>query len=201
MRPTAATRRELADLSADLRPRVEALILAAPMRVGITSAWRSYDEQKRLYDGWKTYGRPRFNPANPPGVSKHEHTANGQPAADAADLRYPGSRGTKERAAAVAWVHGNAANFGLHFPIRREDWHAESNGRPFRADPPQPEPVEDDVALSDDDKKWLTATITQIADDRLRILLRAEKADGTPTGHDNLRQIVGLLHDIQREGK
>ena len=143
---------ELADLSADLHPRIAALIAGAKASghdVGITSAWRSYDEQQRLYSGCKAR-RPGFNPANPPGMSKHEDTDGDRPASNACDLRYP-PRGTTARAAAVRWVHGNAAGFGLHFPIRREDWHVESNGRPYepRVDVPT---EEDDVTPADIEK-------------------------------------------------
>lgn len=126
--PTASTLRELADLSADLRPRVEALIRACPHVIGITSAWRSRAEQQRLYDGW-VRRLPGFNPANPPGTSKHETTTpDGRPAAEAADLNYP----TTE---ARTWAHEHAATFGLHFPIRREPWHVESNGTPYQEAP------------------------------------------------------------------
>lgn len=192
---SAKVERELADLSPDLRPRVRALIEACPHRIGITSAWRSRAEQQRLYDGWKRR-LPGFNPANPPGVSKHEHSGpGGIPAADACDLSYPGGR------KAIDWAHAHASEFGLCFPIRRENWHAESNHRPFRQDPPAPPVIEEDDVLNADDKKWIEATFTRIADDRLRILLRAEKADGTPTGHPNLTEVIALLHDVQADLK
>lgn len=138
MKPTPRTERELADLHPDLRMRVRALLEAAPMRVGITSAWRSRMEQQRLYDGWKKR-LPGFNPANPPGMSRHEDTLDGEPASNACDLAYP--PGTA-RAAAVRWVHANAKHYGLHFPIRREDWHAESNGRPYPEDDGDMTPAE-----------------------------------------------------------
>lgn len=47
----------------------------------------------------------------------------------------------------------------------------------------QPKPEED--PLSPADREWLTKLI----DDRVRILLRAETADGKPTGHDSLKAI------------
>lgn len=178
MKLSAKAEREARDLSVDLGRRVRALIEASPYAIGITSAWRSYAEQKRLYDGWKAYQAylngvgpkvPKFNPANPPGRSKHEAvSADGLPASEACDLSYPGG------AKAVAWAHEHAADFGLHFPIARENWHAESNGEPY--DPPE----EDDVALSDDDKKWLTAMV----DKRIALVIRGDK-----THPDNLKAV------------
>ena len=153
------TASELADLSADLRPRVQALIAAARQAghaVGITSAWRSRAEQQRLYDGWKAR-RPGFNPANPPGMSRHEDTTpDGRPAANACDLDYP--NGAVARALAVAWVHTNARTFGLHFPIRREDWHVESNGQPYRPTPaPAREPTTQEDPMTPELRTYLDA--------------------------------------------
>lgn len=133
MTPTAATRTKLVQLHPDLRVRVEALILACPTPLGITSAWRSAERQAELYRAW-VERRPGANPANPPGRSKHERTLGGQPAAQAADLAV---------SAWGHWVHQHAGDFGLTFPIqpnprattaprrRGEPWHVESNGRPF----------------------------------------------------------------------
>lgn len=192
---SARTQRELADLSPDLRKRVQALIEACPHSIGITSAWRSRAEQQRLYEGWKKR-LPGFNPANPPGVSKHEHTLpDGRPGANACDLSYPGGK------KAVAWAHEHAAEFGLHFPIRRENWHAESNGRPFQEPEPAAPPIEEDDVLNADDKKWLTATIDTLLNNKLRIILRGEGPDGKPTGHDNLRQITALVRELQEDGQ
>lgn len=120
------TRRELQDLNPDLRNRIRDLIEDSPYRVGITSSWRSYAEQKRLYDGWVAR-KPGFNPANPPGRSKHEKVdSNGNPASEACDLKYYSTNGQE-------WVHRNATKYGLKFPISKENWHAESNGRPYRS--------------------------------------------------------------------
>lgn len=58
---------------------------------------------------------------------------------------------------------------------------------------PQPTPNEEDP-LTPEDKKWL---VTQL-DDRLRILLRAEKADGTSTGHPNLRDLTERIARIEQ---
>lgn len=120
------TKAELLDLNPDLRKRIHDLIEDSPYRVRITSSWRSYAEQKRLYDGWVAR-KPGFNPASPPGRSKHEKTGpNGEPASEACDLRYYSTNGTR-------WVHENASKYGLKFPIAKENWHAESNGKPYRS--------------------------------------------------------------------
>lgn len=130
-------------LHPDLRRRIRALRAAAPFPIGITSGYRSSERQRQLWEAWQRRD-PGANPANRPGTSKHERTLNGQPAAEAVDLDFPGWRGSPEHTDAVRWVHGNAHLFGLHFPIRSEDWHAESNGRPFE---------EDD--MTDEDRKLL----------------------------------------------
>lgn len=204
MKPTAATERELRDLSPTLRIRVRALIEACPYPLGITSAWRSPEEQMRLYRAWRAYkayrdGRgpwaPKANPANPPGVTKHDDTGpDGEPASNAADLRYPGARGTRQRAECVAWVHANAHEFGLHFPIRSEDWHAESNGRPYS--PPAPvAPEEDDVPLTAAEKNEVAELAASKAYSRLHpeIVLVLHGSDKGHIGIDQLKeQLDGL---------
>lgn len=116
---------ELNDLEPKLREKIAALIEDCPHKVGITSSWRSPAEQKRLYDGWVAR-KPGFNPANPPGRSKHEKVGSkGEPASQACDLNYSST-------AAVVWVHKNADDYGIHFPISKENWHAESNGQPYK---------------------------------------------------------------------
>lgn len=62
------------------------------------------------------------------------------------------------------------------------------------AKPTPSAPTEGEDVFNDADKKWLT---TQL-DDRLRILLRAEKADGTSTGHPNLREIIERLERLEQ---
>jgi hypothetical protein len=56
---------------------------------------------------------------------------------------------------------------------------------------PTPAPDEDEMTPAD----W--AKLTTLLDDRLRIILRAEKADGTATGHDNLRDVKRRLERIE----
>lgn len=106
----------LAQLEDELERRATAIITACPYRVGVSSSWRSSAKQAALY---AAYLNGTGNLAAPPGRSKHEKTEHGKPAAQAVDLNYYGS------AKAVTWVHEHALSYGLHFPIRGENWHAE----------------------------------------------------------------------------
>jgi hypothetical protein len=65
------------------------------------------------------------------------------------------------------------------------------------ATPKPAPPVEDEDAMTPEDRAWLV----QELDNRLRILLRAEKADGTATGHPNLRDILARLDRIEAKLK
>lgn len=52
-----------------------------------------------------------------------------------------------------------------------------------------PKPAEDDE-MTPSDWQRLEQVMTKIVDDRVRVILRGERADGTPSGHpDNLRSI------------
>jgi phage-related minor tail protein len=88
-------------------------LMAAVPGLSITSGFRTYDQQARLYaekPGW----------AARPGTSNHERGI-------AADLAYKGS------GQLPAWVRDRAAEFGIHFPLANrarnpEPWHAEPVG-------------------------------------------------------------------------
>lgn len=58
-------------------------------------------------------------------------------------------------------------------------------------------PAEEPPEMNADDWKRLEALLDRKLDDRLRILLRAETADGRPTGHPNLRDITAKLDDLR----
>lgn len=60
-----------------------------------------------------------------------------------------------------------------------------------------PTPTDDEDEMKPED--W--ARLTTMLDDRLRIILRAEKADGTATGHPNLRDILARLDRIEAKLK
>lgn len=61
-------------------------------------------------------------------------------------------------------------------------------------------PTTEAPEMNADEWKRLEALLDKKLDDRLRILLRAETADGKPTGHDNLRAMTKLLNEI-KEGQ
>lgn len=116
--------------------------------LGLRSVWRDYETQKLFYEcmlfriqnGYCPAGpcqRSGCNNANPPGTSNHENAVGGQAASLAVDL-------TIDR-----WghpLHGQAASYGLHFPVATEPWHAqpvevrsgEFTGDPFPWGPPPP---------------------------------------------------------------
>ena len=90
----------------------------------IISGFRSYASQLRLYLGWVNR-LPGFNPANPPGSSKHE-ASGGFKVARAADTYIAGvpfwtwcaRHGLRDEAHAA----------GLRQPYPHEPWHVEKAG-------------------------------------------------------------------------
>lgn len=98
-----------------------AMFAAAPPEIQsqlrIMSAYRSPERQAQLWDdALVKYGSPEAARkwVAPPGNSKHNH---GQ----AVDLRFLGDDAQK-------WVHANAAQYGLAFPMAHEPWHIEPVG-------------------------------------------------------------------------
>ncbi len=98
-----------------------AMFAAAPpeireqLRVG--SAYRSNERQAELWaNALAKYGDEATARkwVAPPGRSQHNH-------GNAIDLRYLSP-------AAQEWVHANAAQFGLAFPLANEPWHIEPLG-------------------------------------------------------------------------
>ncbi len=90
----------------------------------VVSGLRSYRDQNRLYQGFIN-GLPGFNPANPPGQSKHEGT-DGYKVARAVDLYIQG---------VAFWsfcdahgLRGVAEKLGLRQPHKHEPWHVELAG-------------------------------------------------------------------------
>lgn len=111
---TAAARGLDAAFSESLRKLMDAV-----PGLRVTSGFRTYEEQERLYrekgPGW----------AARPGTSNHERGI-------AADLSYNGS------GQLPGWVHQKAAEFGIQFPlkdraVKPEPWHAEPVGGRSRA--------------------------------------------------------------------
>tara|TARA_R110000787_G_scaffold4185_9_gene16193 strand:+ start:8038 stop:9489 length:1452 start_codon:yes stop_codon:yes gene_type:complete len=82
------------------------------IRIGVTSAFRTYDEQSALFEDYDN-GLGDGNLAAPPGTSNHEFGF-------AVDLTMAGvSTEIKE------WFHDQAPAYGLAFPVGGEDWHIE----------------------------------------------------------------------------
>lgn len=108
-------------LSPEFRAALAQMVQGAPenIRSGIrfTSGYRSPERQAQLWEGaLQKYGSPEAARkwVAPPGNSKHNH---GQ----AVDFKW----GNDE---AKNWVHQNAKQFGLNFPLSNEDWHIEPIG-------------------------------------------------------------------------
>jgi hypothetical protein len=85
----------------------------AGIAIGINSGFRSYPEQKFLYDG-RQRGLPGFAAANHPGNSNHQ---NGL----AFDLDVNGGGSNP----AYLWLSNNATSFGFLRTVRTEPWHWE----------------------------------------------------------------------------
>lgn len=100
----------LAAMFAGAPPEIQA-------QLRVMSAYRSPERQAQLWEeALAKYGSPEAARkwVAPPGNSKHNH---GQ----AVDLRFLGDDAQK-------WVHANAAQYGLHFPMSHEPWHIEPVG-------------------------------------------------------------------------
>lgn len=125
------TRSRLDQLDDELDRRITALIEDCPYKVTVNSSWRSSAKQAELY---AKYLNGTGNLAARPGTSLHEKTKNGAPASQAVDLNYQGN------AKCIAWIHENAKDYGLHFPVRGENWHAQcTTSAPIvDLDPPKP---------------------------------------------------------------
>ena len=105
-----------------------AMFAAAPPEIQsqlrIMSAYRSPERQAQLWEeALAKYGSPEAARkwVAPPGNSKHNH---GQ----AVDLRFLGDE-------AKNWVHANASQYGMHFPMSHEPWHIEPVGSRGRHTP------------------------------------------------------------------
>lgn len=106
-------------MNPELQTRVRMLLAALPS-AWVASAFRSYAEQTRLYNGWKA-GLPGFAPANYPGTSMHEKGL-------AVDVDCaPGDNG--KRASFIK-------QFGLYTPHSGEPWHMELDPKRSPLDQP-----------------------------------------------------------------
>lgn len=116
MRPDSFT-----GMNPDFLNALTTLIASAPpeiqQNIRINSGYRSPERQKQLWEqALQKYGSPEKARkwVAPPGRSFHNHGT-------AADLKFLND-------AAKAWVHQNAGQFGLAFPLANEPWHIELQG-------------------------------------------------------------------------
>ncbi|MGV1869714.1 D-alanyl-D-alanine carboxypeptidase family protein [Agrobacterium rosae] len=108
---------------------LHAMIQDAPESVrkglGVGSAWRSNERQKQLFANSDGTGRMVAFPAGyekPDGsIAKGSKHLLGR----AVDMTYNGQRLDKAPQEVRDWVHSNAANYGLRFPMSWEPWHIE----------------------------------------------------------------------------
>ncbi len=110
------TNYEVEHIAADSCDEFVALTTAARQdgaSIRLNSGFRSYPEQKYLYDGRKK-GLPGFNPANPPGSSNHQNGV-------AFDLDVKPGEGNPN----YEWLKKNATRFGFVRTVRTEAWHWE----------------------------------------------------------------------------
>lgn len=120
------------NLDNDFADNLAALIQDAPPGIreglGLGSAWRDNEVQKQEFEKSDKTGRRVAFPAGyvkPDGsISKGSNHLHGR----AADLSYNGQRLDKAPKEVRDWVHANAGNYGLRFPMSWEAWHIEPNG-------------------------------------------------------------------------
>lgn len=109
-------------LDKDFATNLSALFEDAPaeIRAGLQvgSGYRSIERQRELWEASDKSGKWVARP----GGSQHNHGR-------AVDIWYNGVRLDKAPANVRDWVHANAANYGLRFPMSWESWHIE----PFNA--------------------------------------------------------------------
>ncbi|NSZ02289.1 phage tail protein [Agrobacterium tumefaciens] len=106
-------------LQADFQKRLATMIASMPKELGsvtINSGFRSVQRQQELWlQALRKYGSPEAARrwVAPPGRSNHNKGL-------AADLGYSSDD-------ARQWIHQNAGNYGLSFPLKNENWHVEDS--------------------------------------------------------------------------
>lgn len=86
---------------------------AAGVALTLNSGFRSYGEQKNLFDGFQR-GLPGFNTAAKPGFSNHQNGI-------AFDISVRGGDGNP----VYEWLKKNATSFGFVRTVSKEPWHWE----------------------------------------------------------------------------
>ncbi len=114
-----ATREDsFSGMNSDFRGALEAMFASAPAHIReglrVFSGYRSPELQEKLWnDALAKYGsvEEARKWVAPPGNSQHNH-------GHAADLRFASDEVRQ-------WIHDNAGEFGLSFPLSNENWHIE----------------------------------------------------------------------------
>jgi hypothetical protein len=83
------------------------------VEIAINSGFRSYPEQKSLYEGYQKH-LPGYNVAAPPGTSKHQNGI-------AFDIRVAGGAGDR----VYEWLKKNGPSRGFIRTVNKEPWHWE----------------------------------------------------------------------------
>lgn len=96
--------------AADAYTAMVAAARAAGIELVVVSAWRSQEEQRVLYDGWKSR-TPGYNLAAVPGYSNHQ-----------AGLSVDLNTGSYV-SATYRWLFMNAGRFGFKNDVLTEHWH------------------------------------------------------------------------------
>ena len=123
---------DTSNLDNEFSDNLAALIQDAPAHIreglGLGSAYRSNERQKELFENSDKTGKMVAFPAGyekPDGsIARGSNHLHGR----AVDLTYNGSRLDKAPKEIRDWVHQNAENYGLRFPMSWEPWHIEPNG-------------------------------------------------------------------------
>lgn len=123
---------DTANLDNSFADNLAALIQDAPAHIreglGLGSAYRSNERQKELFENSDKTGRMVAFPAGyekPDGsIARGSNHLHGR----AVDLTYNGARLDRAPKEVRDWVHQNAANYGLRFPMSWEPWHIEPSG-------------------------------------------------------------------------
>lgn len=139
------------NLTPAMADNLDALFESAPSNIRdglqVGSGYRSVERQTQLWnEALAKYGSAAEARkwVAPPGRSQHNH-------GNAVDIWYNGVRLDKAPAEVREWVHANAGNFGLHFPLGNEAWHIEPAG--VRGKGVAPKPTVGPV----DQQKWRTS--------------------------------------------
>lgn len=123
---------DTSNLDNSFADNLAALIQDAPAHIreglGLGSAYRSNERQKELFENSDKTGRMVAYPAGyekPDGsIARGSNHLHGR----AVDLTYNGTRLDKAPKEVRDWVHQNAGNYGLRFPMSWEPWHIEPSG-------------------------------------------------------------------------